>query len=52
MLNPKYTNNLKQNDFANDSFTQKKEEMPHSRVSVVESIFQPLPSKSGFSKKM
>lgn len=52
MLNLNYSNNLKQNNFTNNSFTQKKEENPHSRMSVNDSIFQPMPSKSGYSKKM
>ena len=52
MQNQKYTNNPKSNDIAYNSFTQKKEEKPYSRVSAVEPIFQPIGFKSGYSNKM
>ena len=52
MQNQQYTNNLQSNDLTYNSFTQKKEEKLHSRLSIVEPIFQPIASKSGFSNKM
>ena len=51
MQNQKYTNNPKSKDITYNSFTQKKEERPHSRVSVVEPIFQPMHFKSGYTYK-
>ena len=50
MIKSKFLNNV-QVDCTDNSFTQKKEEKAHSRISLVEPIFQPTIAKSGYSNK-
>ena len=50
MIKPKYLTNVPV-DCTDNSFTQNKEEKNHSRISLVEPIFQPLMPKSGYSNK-
>jgi len=51
MIKPKYMNNNQTYDCMDNSFTQKKEEKMHSRISFNENVFHPMPGKSGFSNK-
>ena len=49
MIKQKYINNTQSYDCTDNSFTQKKEEKPQSRVSFIEPNSQPC--KSGISNK-
>lgn len=51
MINPKYLNNTQSYDCTDNSFTQKKEEKPHSSESLIEPNSQPIVCKSGISNK-
>ena len=50
MIKSKYANNI-QVECTDNTFTQKKEEKTHSRISLNEPIFQPMLAKSGYSNK-
>lgn len=51
MIKPKYLNNTQSYDCTDNSFTQKKEEKSHSRISLMEPNSQPIVGKSGISNK-
>ena len=51
MIKPKNINNEQSYDYMDNSFTQKKEEKSHSRVSFIEPVIQQLTNKSGISNK-
>ena len=51
MIKPKFVNNMQSYDCTDNSFTQKKEEKPHSRISLMEPNSQPIVCKSEISNK-